>query len=91
MSDPLTVEDLHNRFTYHAPSPGQPEKYDRLRAEARRLALTIRELCPHSRERSLALTELQSAIMWANASIACNERDSSETVIKSIIGNGGAA
>ena len=73
MNDPITVDDVHNRFSYHPPTGNQAERYERLRGEARRLALLIVELCPHSRERSLALTELQSVTMWANASIACNE------------------
>ena len=67
------VAEIHNRFTYHKPSGNQAERYEQLRAEARRLAILITELCPHSRERSVALTELQSTIMWANASIAINE------------------
>jgi hypothetical protein len=72
-SDPITLEQVHNRFTYHPPTGNQAERYEQLRSEARRLALLIVELCPHSRERSLALTELQSCVMWSNASIALNE------------------
>jgi hypothetical protein len=73
MSDPVTVADIHNRFTYHRPTGNQAERYEQLRSESRRLALLIVQLCPHSRERSLALTELESCVMWANASIARNE------------------
>lgn len=70
---PLTkqqVEDLENRFTYHAPKPGQPEQYQMIRDEALHLAMTIGGACPDSRERALALTKLEEAVMWANASIA---------------------
>lgn len=63
---------LENNFTYHAPKPGQPEKYVRLREAAKSLAYLIEELCPASRERSVAMTELETAIFWANASIARN-------------------
>ena len=63
---------IHN-FTYHAPTGSQPERYDRLRTAGRELALLIEELAPSSREQSLALTHLEEAIMWANASIARNE------------------
>lgn len=64
------ANDLNNRFTYHKPKEGQPEKYEKLRTAAKSLAWDICESCPDSRERSLALTNLEQAIMWANASIA---------------------
>lgn len=69
----IEQSDLKNRFTYHAPKGHQPERYEALRERAKELAELIVRLCPHSRERSLALTKLQEATMWANASIACNE------------------
>lgn len=70
---PVDVKDLENRFTYHPPKPGQPVKYSDLRAEAKHLAVLISRSCPPSRETSLALTNLEQAIFWANASIARNE------------------
>lgn len=63
---------LENNFTYHAPKPGQPEKYQQLRDKAKELAYLITELTPKSREQSVALTELETAIFWANAAIARN-------------------
>lgn len=63
---------LENNFKYHSPKEGQPEKYTALRDKAKELAYLIDELCPQSREKSVALTELETAIMWANASIARN-------------------
>lgn len=65
--------DLENRFTYHAPKEGQPEKYTRLRETAKELAYLVEELTPKSREQSLALTNLEQAVFWANAAIARNE------------------
>ena len=67
MFDKKTME---NNFSYHAPKPGQPEKYGKLRQKGKELAYLIAELCPDSREKSLAVTKLEEAIMWANASIA---------------------
>ena len=64
---------LRKRFTYHAPKPGQPEKYTAIRDKAKELAEMIVELVPESREQSLALTNLEQAVMWANAGIARNE------------------
>ena len=66
-------EQIENNFVYHAPKDGQTEKYQQLRSEAKALAHLINDLCPDSREKSLAITKLEDAIMWANASIARNE------------------
>ena len=66
-------EDIEHRFTYHAPKEGQPEKYDYLRGKVRELAHLVNKYCPDSREKSLAITKLEEAVMWANASIARHE------------------
>nr|ALS90840.1 MetaGeneMark_Unknown Function [uncultured bacterium] len=65
--------DIAKTFTYHAPKGDQATRYEFLRTKARLLAAVIVDNCPESRERALALTNLQQAIMWANASIAINE------------------
>ena len=64
--------DLDNVYTYHAPKADQPAKYVQLRDKAKELAELVVELCPDSRERSLALTKIEESSMWANASIARN-------------------
>lgn len=63
---------IENNFMYHKPKEGQNEKYETLRSKAKELAYLIEELCPNSRERSLAFTKLEESVMWANASIARN-------------------
>lgn len=63
---------IENNFTYHSPKPGQPEQYQKLREKAKELAYLILESCPKSREASLAMTNLENAIFWANAAIARN-------------------
>lgn len=63
-------DELTTRFTYHPPKEGQPEKYEKLRALTRDLALAITIEVPDSREQSLAITHLEQAVMWANAGIA---------------------
>lgn len=78
MEPKYTVTDLmglrlESDFTYHAPKPGQPERYEALRSAAKDLARMIVESTPPSREQSLALTHLEEAIFWSNASIARNE------------------
>lgn len=72
MSQPLSDQEIENRFTYHAPTGDQPQRYEQLRAKAKELAFLIRDLCPDSRERSHAITQLEDTVMWANASIARN-------------------
>ena len=66
----IDATDLENRFTYHAPKEGQPEKYVSIRSHAKACADVINNLCPESREKSLAITKLEEAVFWANASIA---------------------
>lgn len=70
---PLSDEEsrlLENNFTYHPPQGDQPERYTRIRAGGKELAALLMELCPHTRERSLALTKIEEAVFWANAAIA---------------------
>lgn len=64
--------DIYNNFKYHAPKPGQPALYETVRNTARDLAYLINESVPDSREKSLALTKIEEAVMWANAGIARN-------------------
>lgn len=66
----MAPEELEARFTYHAPKEGQPERYQRLRDTARALAELVDAECPESREKSLALTNIEQSVMWANAAIA---------------------
>lgn len=65
-------ERIENAYTYHATKEGQVEKYQRIRAKAKELAYLIDEECPDSREKSLAMTKVEEATMWANASVARN-------------------
>lgn len=65
--------DIENNFTYHAPKPDQISRYTEIRQNAKLTAELIDHLCPDSREKSLAMTKLEEAVMWANAAIARNE------------------
>lgn len=69
----MDAAELDTRFTYHAPKEGQPEKYTKLRAKAKEFAEMVNELCPESREKALAFTHIEEAVMWSNASIARRE------------------
>lgn len=63
---------IENNFKYHSPKEGQPEKYEAIREKAKELAYLIDEQCPNSREKALAMTKLEEAVMWANSSVARN-------------------
>lgn len=66
--------ELENRFTYHPPTPDSVPKYTEIRNSAKALAEVIYTLCPPSREKALAFTKLEEAVMWANAAIARNQK-----------------
>lgn len=63
---------IENNFMYHSPKEGQTEKYEAIREKAKELAYLIEDVCPNSREKSLAITKLEECSMWANASVARN-------------------
>lgn len=65
-------EQIEHAFTYHPPKADQPQKYTTIRDRAKELALLIDEFCPDSREKSVAMTNLEQTVMWANAAIARN-------------------
>lgn len=69
---------LENNFQYHKPIKDQSIRYEVIRSSAKDLAKVLVGYCPESRELSLALTNLEQAIMWANASIARNEKETGE-------------
>lgn len=68
----IMKEQLKNNFTHHPPKEGQVEKYVDIRNEGLHFANLIDGLCPNSREKSLAITKIEEAVFWANASIARN-------------------
>jgi hypothetical protein len=67
------LRDLEKRFRYHPPYGNQVERYQVVRDWGNKWATSIVSLCPPSRERSLALTKIEEAVMWANAAIARRE------------------
>ena len=62
------AKDIDNNFTYHAPKDGQPERYAKIRAKAKELAELIDAECPQSRERSIAMTELETSVFLGQCS-----------------------
>lgn len=65
--------DVEKNMTNHAPaSPEVVKKYEAIRESCKMFASLVEELCPDSREKSLAFTNLEQALMWSIASIARN-------------------
>lgn len=60
-------------FTYHSPKGNQPVRYEAIRSAGKDLALVIMNNCPESKEKTVAIRKIREAVMYANASIACNE------------------
>lgn len=68
----MDVDRIKNNFSYHEPTVAQIELYSQIRNEAKNFAYRINDLCPDSREKSLAMTYLEQTVMWCNAAIARN-------------------
>lgn len=66
----MTDPEIEELFTYHAPQPGQPERYQAIREAAKNLAKVIVANTPRSADQSAAIRELRICVMTANASIA---------------------
>jgi len=67
----MCPKDLNNRFAYHKPGSERiANDHAAMRAKALWFADHINKNCPDSREKSLAITKIEEAMMWANAAIA---------------------
>lgn len=55
---------------YRSPNDQTIPKYQAIQAKVKELGDLIMEQCPDSREKSIALTDLQSCRMFANAAVA---------------------
>lgn len=66
------MNDLENRFVYHKVNEEQAEVMSNIRHELLKIAKLMDTFGPDSREKYLAITKLEEAMMWFNASIARN-------------------
>ena len=69
MSTPAP-RDYDNIYTYHPATPEALEKYQKIRDAAKAYSKLLDELCPAGRELSVAQTNLEQVVFWANASVA---------------------
>lgn len=64
------AEELRARFTHHAVSQQQADRMKQIREACLDLALLIDAYVPDSREKSIALTNLEDVMTQANSGIA---------------------
>lgn len=71
ISDQSRADELAGRFAYHPPADQATVRaHETVRELCGHFAAILDRICPASREKSLALTAVQEAMMWANAAIA---------------------
>lgn len=66
-------------FAYHKPSTAGLDKISKLREAFSTLYQQIEVLAPNSREKSVALTKLETTAMWAIKAVVCNDPESEVT------------
>lgn len=60
-------------YAYHKPSKEGLDKINRLRAHFSEGERLIREICPPSRQQSIAITENETTAMWAIKAVVFND------------------
>jgi hypothetical protein len=63
-------------FAYHSPSPAGLTQITYLREAFSQVAEAIQKHAPDSREKSVALTQLETAAMWAVKAVVFNDPES---------------
>lgn len=63
-------------YAYHRPSPDGLRRITELRALFSLVDRKLQELCPNSRQRSVALTNNEQTAMWAIKAVVFNDPDS---------------
>ena len=71
------IYELLRRFAYHPPKTEQVKaEHQAIRTHCSVVAEAFDEILPDGREKSLAITKLEEAMMWGNAAIARNQEAS---------------
>lgn len=66
----VTEKDILDRVTYHEVSAEGVKRITDLRYQAEMFMNAVRLLVPEGREKALAFTNIEQALMWSNAGIA---------------------
>lgn len=67
---------IRKTFAFHTPSETGLDKITRLREAYSELLELVERIAPASRERSVALTELETSGMWAIKAVVSNDPES---------------
>jgi len=73
MAKKLSADDIKKSFSSMACNEKKTINIDHIRSVFTIIAHEINETCPDSREKSVALTNLETSAMWAIKSISHNE------------------
>lgn len=66
--------EIDDRFDLHSPKSDKIREVMRdVRAMVKDTAMEWADVLPEGREKSLAITHLEEALMWATKAIACNQ------------------
>jgi hypothetical protein len=69
------LAEVTERFgPYRKPTEVTIPKYQAIQGKCLELALLINDLCPHSKQKAIALTNLEACKMSANAAIAIHTK-----------------
>lgn len=67
----MTTADLQHRFDFHPATTDEKRNlHTSMRNACYTAACVIDEQAPDGREKALAITKLEEAMMWANAAVA---------------------
>lgn len=70
-NDTRSSADINHRFDFHPATTAEKRgEHGSIRNACKELAHKFDADLPHSREKALALTYLETAMFWANAAIA---------------------
>ena len=75
MKDDARYDALARSLTNQTPTEVQMTRIESIRQVGREFGSWIIDMCPDTRERSLALTHLEVTVMWAVKAIVLEERE----------------
>jgi len=65
----MSKEEIETRFSYHSPTSEHVELFELMRSKVKELGYLINEVCPESREKSMAFSKLEECLFHINSSI----------------------
>lgn len=66
--------NIKETYAYHTPDEMQVEEIQKLRESFSALDDVLQAVCPESRRKSLALTHLETSLMWAVKAVILDKK-----------------